>query len=62
MPTEKTLRDEFAMAILIAMTNRTGSIMGWLYKSPKNPRQAAEWSYSQADAMLEARKSPKEEK
>lgn len=45
LETEKTLRDEFAMA----------AVQGYLARSNLTPKEASEASYRVANAMMEAR-------
>lgn len=48
----KTLRDEFAMAIMGGFAANASELV-----LSKTPRQCAEYAYKCADAMMEARKS-----
>jgi hypothetical protein len=50
MITQKTLRDEFAMAAL------TGLVVANYGKKDIDPMDVASWAYGIADAMMEARK------
>jgi len=48
--TEKTLRDEFAMAVL------SGLVVANYGRKNIDPMDVASWAYGIADAMMEARK------
>lgn len=49
---QKTLRDEFAMAALAGFASACDTAGYWM----SQPKEAAEWAYTHADAMMEARK------
>lgn len=56
----KTLRDEFAMAALQGITSSPRASYNAANEPISTPRRLAEFSYTIADAMLEARKEREE--